>query len=290
MKQQFTSSLADAILAMPSHLIQERGLVEAREALDLPWSHMGGENHILLPHRAVGEMMADESARYPQRFVLDDEVASLVNEMPGDDIESHRAVRASAALPGPRGWVEWRSREDRNVKYGVLWSEVGGSVKTRAYGCSDSAGPAFICWADFEDETFATCEVRGRSDFQSLYGVDLVNKLGSMFALMFVAFCAFVTTPHACETKWQGAPPQLNKARIKRGKAPFLSFNRVNFFPYRPAGSQEHRDTGSEGVRLHRVIAHWRTIIRENQARRILVKSHMRGNARLGVVLHERHV
>lgn len=128
-------------------------------------------------------------------------------------------------------------------------------------------GPAPV-WAADPDETFMS------------------------FANSTLLLIAGLNTPRivrSTKIEWE---PALQKARLKRGKHPLFSFNRITVDLPK---ADEHNDGAArskvgDGVRFHGVIGHLRRIERPSGPTLTWVSPHFRGDARLGVVVKERTV
>lgn len=107
-----------------------------------------------------------------------------------------------------------------------------------------------------------------------------------------------LSTPRVCETSLVSYSPRLQRARERRGKAPFLEYRRVRMVlgvgqtRYQRSGSDARNQTDDVAHRkLHRVVDHVRVYREGRETPKItFVPEHWRGDPELGVVLHERHV
>jgi hypothetical protein len=117
--------------------------------------------------------------------------------------------------------------------------------------------------------------------------------------LMEIAELLFLlNTPRVSETKTPTISPKLQRARLRRRKLPLLEFKRVKVLlgapsirypkgaPHIPGETREERHR-----RLHQVTGHFRHYLQGRDKPHVAwVPPHWRGDAQLGVVMHDRRV
>jgi len=116
--------------------------------------------------------------------------------------------------------------------------------------------------------------------------------------LMEIAELLFLlNTPRVSETKTHVISPKLQKARLRRRKLPLLEFKRVKVLlgaPHirYPKGTSIPGETREERHRrLHQVTGHFRHYLQGRDKPHVAwVPPHWRGDAQLGVVMHDRHI
>jgi hypothetical protein len=313
-------NIGQAILETNEVFVDQLGLREIKNALELPWAHLteGGKNHVSPPHPSIADVLAPEAINdFAKPFTVSAEIAEVISAMASDQ-SAWELCLERAALPTKTGWLEFR-REGIEGSCGIYWKALGeDKFEARTYGMADQkvdhaalleeklgrrlsgverskikaltvgggVGYGGVMVGNFREvELFRdnSAAARDMTDDQLVVYFEQSHRF-------FMLFCAFLMTPHACETKWTGPSRQIRRRAGRKGLMPLLSFNEVSFCPLRNSKSAEHRHNERLGVRLHDVIAHWRRIVREGRVELSLVRAHTRGDARKGIVLKKRNI
>jgi hypothetical protein len=119
------------------------------------------------------------------------------------------------------------------------------------------------------------------------------QNLAALFMRDIMSLLFLITTPRTTEIVRQEWSSKLQKARRRRGKSPLLEYRKVTLVvgsPRRIIVGDQH--TGPSGPRrLHQVVGHWRKYLQgRNEPHITWVPQHWRGDAKLGIVVHDRSV
>lgn len=125
-----------------------------------------------------------------------------------------------------------------------------------------------------------------------------IDSDAKMFFYDFVEAMFLINTPRVCELREASFGPRKQKIRDRTG-LPLVEYRRVVMKigvgtpQYRSNGSRPQEEVESEANRrrLHRVVGHFRTYKEGREKPKVsFVPQHWRGNAELGILLHEREV
>ncbi len=276
--------LADAMIALPADRLAAGGLrlkaefLRAREHLCLPWDG----NHTVLPHPSLGQIYAQEAQDKAARFVFDERVM-MSAESCIKDPESMEAALMHARPPVNRGWFEFHF-PSTGIRQAIFFEQspalaLDGLFILGSSSCSPVPVAAFSGWNIREDLPHFEFEDR------RVFGLDECWT----WIKCFVVACTFLNIHRAVTVAPVSASAKLQAARRRRGKAPFLSFNRVSLnLPKAELSRGSRQDRGAAGVRFHQVIGHLR-LLKEGRLQPVFVwvQPHWRGDPRLGTVLRE---
>lgn len=194
----------------------------------------------------------------------------------------NHALDATMGIPAPAdksiyGVLYARSAEPQTIMPVMIFTILGGF---------DAQQEAEVVWSWYDAET------------RTLNGENVVAMQRSM--LMEIAELLFLlNTPRVSETKTHVISPKLQKARLRRRKLPLLEFKRVKVLLGAPnirypKGNPNHipGETREERHRrLHQVTGHFRHYLQGRDKPHVAwVPPHWRGDAQLGVVMHDRHI
>lgn len=298
MGRKIELSLADRILAVPENIVETLGIGEARNALRLPWDHLlaGKQNHVSPAHKSYGDIIAKETVSAAQRFRFSAEVAEIASKMISSTIDIDIVLEV-ARLPALNGWLEWKRADVDQLTFGVLWrSNDGVSFELFCFLRSRKNQP-FLAGKVSVNDGFAGRENLFLAAYKSIFvntipdlRLIIENSLLPQFYRFFICFCAFVTDPHECKTKWSSPPDNIQKLRAKKGLLPILSFNEVNLAPGRASETHNPCPNDSPSVRFHHRMGHWRNIVRGEKVTKTYVRPHWVGNPRKGIVMKNRNI
>lgn len=126
---------------------------------------------------------------------------------------------------------------------------------------------------------------------------DVVDKAANQIVEKFLLALFLIITPRLCEIKHATKDAKLQRARARRGKPPLIEYKTVKLNIGVGRGRYESvaRSAGAdEDVirrKLHHVVGHFRTYTKDREQPHIAwVPDHWRGDAKLGIVMHERDV
>jgi hypothetical protein len=238
-------------------------------------------------------------------------------------------VFASAHMPVNLAWIEWtaeREIRDTGIKqkvplavlldahsglntaldvtigipapadnsiYGVLYARRSNDptlitpvMVFTVLGGFDTQDQVEVVWSWHDAE-------RDRIDYTDQQVLDTQRSL-----LMEIAELLFLlNTPRVSETKTHVISPKLQKARLRRRKLPLLEFKRVKVLLGAPTirypkGTSIPGETREERHRrLHQVTGHFRHYLQGRDKPHVAwVPPHWRGDAQLGVVMHDHHI
>ncbi|WP_267428660.1 hypothetical protein [Methylobacterium sp. GC_Met_2] len=275
---------------------KEDMLVRWRRAKDA-LSHGFEINHSVPAHKALADFIAVDAAAAAQRFAID-----------GVDFDSLQQLGVqvfdtgiSPRLPANKVWIEGPITmthlygEERGLIGALLWQEDGWIVADYFSDVYGSGYPAPLVsgrvWHHGYRDITARCEwfCFQNSGLQCQdNGPSLFQELSILTELLIAALNAPRIVERQ-EIRWQ---PALQKARLKRGRHPLLSFNKVKITLPKTSssyGSTMAHEVGN-GVRYHGVLGHLRRIEKPYGPELTWVRPHFRGDPRLGVVVKERAV
>jgi hypothetical protein len=208
---------------------------------------------------------------------------------------------------------------DSTVEMDVRERELNGVPKaamsvfnTRANG-SDKAPPGFISgilYSALRDTSatplFTFNMTKGFSDpnsklkvtWQADIAQEGYDKMNFVQSILIDISCLLflLNTPRATETIEHRWPEKLQKARRKRNKVPLVEFKKILVRIGSPQPKIVRHPNLSAGHdarrRLHQVIGHFRTYTKHHEDKPLVawVNQHWRGDAELGIVLHERNI
>lgn len=224
-----------------------------------------------------------------QRFVLSPQVVEAALEFAASD----RAVQASLDyifLPAETTWIEWQGTGAgyaKSNRHGLLLMGRGEghsalSVGVGAYMClvTDQLVHDPVKFDLHDPDIFRRIPIPGETVSEENF-----NDVASA-ARFLVCVLALINTPRVSRVIHHDVDAKLNKARLKRGKVPLMSWRDVTIRPdvgWMPKTVQEEGRTGEK--RRH----HVRTFMRLKQGKVEIVRPHWRGNREKGYVQH-RHV
>lgn len=232
----------------------------------------------------------------------------------------------NAHMPVNLAWIEWTSRRELtgagtpiNVPFGVLLdahSELNHALdETMGIPAPTTNSIYGALYARSADETIMPVMVftiLGGFDGQDLAEAEVVwcwedagtrprrpNSVEMQRSmLMEIAELLFLlNTPRVSETKTHVISARLQRARLRRRKLPLLEFKRVKVLLGAPTirypkGASIPGETREERHRrLHQVTGHFRHYLQGRDKPHVAwVPPHWRGDAQLGVVMHDRRV
>jgi hypothetical protein len=258
-----------------------------------------------------------------ERFVFDENpyevVSSLVGAGQVDTIIPVRTARAPTTV----SWIEWPAQmgKGEHIKLGALldqnWHPPGNpnqNMLILALGRQNSidARPVAVVYVSampFQLDANGGFNIGVRwalgttydeveGDLREVVPPDIQREL-MILVYEWVDALFLLTVPRACELREARPSTKLQKARARAGKLPLVEVKRVVLRigrgAPRYARSTDPSDAlGSDardGRRLHAVMGHMRTYEKGRSAPLVTwVPEHWRGDAELGVVLHEREV
>lgn len=243
-----------------------------------------------------------------ERFVFAEDPTTALFAMVDEKQVDMSTVYKTARLPAPVTWLEFTPSRgnldgarwgvlvvDKGKKWEVICAMEGPNnqiaspyiiaamdpLPTQAEGIMGDL--AWFCDADMT-------EAEKQEEFKHC----IIDVISSLF---------FLTVPRICEIKESVADAKLQKARMKKGKPPIIEMKRVTLSVgigrtrYKNSGTRSAggstEGTGDFKKRLHPVIGHLRVYTKRQKEGEPLVSwvpHHYRGNAELGVVMHERDV
>ena len=134
--------------------------------------------------------------------------------------------------------------------------------------------------------------------YEAMYGYTVDETLDTFITTTLVDLAALlflINTPKAVEQVEHRWPEKLQRARKKRNKIPLLEFRKILVRIGSPYVRNVYPRNLSQGAtdarrRLHQVIGHFRTYTKHHEDKPLVawVPQHWRGDATLGVVMHER--
>lgn len=266
----------------------------ARDFLD----HGIAVNHSAPIHKSLADIAAVEAAKSAQRFkVAREDYLSLA-----DLGRQFHTLGIPVRIPVAPMWLETPGMlqfADKELfgTIGALIQKVGPNVYDMTYFTDAIREPGqphvalpYVCGrVELEDEAVATIVV-----WDAFHGPEAASD-GELFQALVrqtLALVAALNTPRVVTKTAVTHQPPLQKARLKRGKYPLLSFNQVKIHlpkVTQHSGDTMRRDLGG-GVRFHGVLGHLRRIEKPYGPDVTWVSPHFRGDPRLGVVMKERAV
>jgi hypothetical protein len=191
----------------------------------------------------------------------------------------NHALDATMGIPSPADKSIYGVLYARNVSQAVLPVMV-----FTVLGGFDGQEMAEVvwCWQDAEIEPS-----------RRIHSVEMQRSM-----LMEIAELLFLlNTPRVSETKTHPISARLQRARLRRRKLPLLEFKRVKVLLGAPTirypkGTNIPGETREERHRrLHQVTGHFRHYLQGRDKPHVAwVPSHWRGDAQLGVVMHDRRI
>lgn len=266
---------------------------QAKGALD----HGFRVNHSAPAHKVLADFIAKDAVLAAQRFTIDGQNYNNLQRLGVQVFDTGIRPR----LPASPMWLEAPLSLD--FSSGEMKGHVGCLLREdQGWWCCDYFTDIFtpdvvapwvsgkIWHHGFRDLTlrrewyaFEECALNC-----AVKGDELFDALSNATSLIVAA----LNTPRVVQREAVTWQPAIQKARLKRGKHPLLSFNRVKIeLPKTSAhhASTMRREQGG-GVRFHGVLGHLRRIEKPYGPELTWVSPHFRGDARLGVVVKERQV
>lgn len=249
--------------------------------------------------------------RRAERFIFTEDAPAVVRDLVRMKALDASLVAKTSRLPAPVVWVEWRGEVNglRAYKAGALIDStipVHLSSPGMKYLCIVAIGeggksaPAFVLHLP---ELPVPSENEWGGVVKWTLGGDLtIDEAYEEAAIVMqeILSCLFlICTPRVCEVRDVVQPRKLQAAREKRGKPPLIGYKQLTLnigvgTPRYASGGGGGGGIGTgEGhhKRLHQVIGHFRTYVKNRETPRVSwVPPHLRGDAHLGVLLHERDV
>jgi hypothetical protein len=255
----------------------------------------------------------DKSTLYAERFVFQDDVPSVVSGFEEQGALHWPEARKTLHHPAHIYWVEWKHKyEDNIVTIGVMVDTVlmrwryPDSPVLMVFCASVSGGRAepfcamltqdmpieFPCW--IKVPWLSLNGLDGQPETQE----DLNEAQSLFYDFMYTLF--MIVTPRVTEVVEVSHSPKLQKARAKSRKFPLLEYKKCQLqighsgVRYRTRSDVARLPGETEAEhhkRLHQVIGHFRTYTKGREQPRISwVPPHWRGDAKLGILVHERTV
>lgn len=253
-------------------------------------------------------------AIHAERFIFDVDVPVILGEFVRAGTLNSKAIFDMARDPAAVYWCEWRVEpEDDGPKF-IIGALVDTAVR-REFGetvvvfCAQSrqreyAKPFALVYAPTLPIVGGTTRIRplwfapSNEKGQKMTGDDEHELMQCYYDLLDVLFV--LNTPRVSEVVEVKHDAKLQKARAKRGKPPLIEYKKCELqignagVRYRNA-SDVRRQPGETDAehkkRLHQVIGHFRTYRKGRETPTIAwVPSHWRGDAKLGILVHERTV
>jgi len=241
----------------------------------------------------MGAVYAAEARQAAARFSFDQNVVQSSFNIIEDNVSFEIAGRI-AKPPVPCGWFEW-SFEGKRL--GLWWQSLDAGFMSVCFFVCFACGEDPILLAALPHYQFGTTGLK--ISFSDLVDAafdskeDLIEVISSNYLRFFMAACALLNLHRAVEIKGYEPPAKLRKARLRRGRLPLLSFNRVSLKLPKPERSRGPSRVGndSHGIRLHQVIGHLRLLTAGRvEPVFVWVEAHWRGNAGNGIVLRSRDI
>lgn len=237
-----------------------------------------------------------------ERFSFDDcDPGALSLEIRRTGRVSGRVMAMTTRLPADCVWLEWHPDDDEGrVGYLAENASAGKISIVVVLQIRDSACPVMVMELDVEHlsdaggprGTLWWCDAQDRS------AAELQRDMRA-FAWELMGALFLINTPRVSEFREHVPSAKLQRRRDKAGKPPLLEIRKVKVVIGRPTVRYERSPGGAAPSpddeshrRLHQVIGHFRTYVKRHgdSPRVAWVPAHWRGDASLGVILHDRHV
>ena len=260
-------------------------------------------NHSAPAHKCLADIAAAEAAKAAQRFRVAKE-----DYLPLADLgRQFHALGIPVRVPAVPMWIETPGIlqfADKDLLGTIGALLISGSQPDRyeviyytdairGPGDPSVAMPYVAGMVDLEHDTGTVSVAVAWNAFYDLSSrEDAALEMFSALVQQTFALVSALNTPRVVTKTAVTHQPPLQKARLRRGKHPLLSFNQVQI--HLPKVSQHSGDTmrpeRGGGVRFHGVLGHLRRIERPYGPDVTWVSPHFRGDPRLGVVVKERAV
>lgn len=229
---------------------------------------------------------------FAERYVFEVDPTKIIQEqIEAGHLDAETAFDVGEEnLPKVPTWIEWPTS---NAKFGVVTVLSDGTFTFLVVArYNNTNAPVAICSHSKEKPWHFTWLVGGKP-----LEIDEPGRsvLQTIFCGIWAAFF-LLSVPRACEIKEVTWDKKKQKAREKAGKLPLLELKRTIVHLGKPnaryEGGKDRRDEGGHaGRRLHRVHSFLRTYQKGRETPKVsFVDSHWRGDASLGVLLHEKVV
>lgn len=275
------------------------------EGLGVPWE---GQNHIVLPHRALGPVYAAEAEKTSAAiYHFDDDAVAASEAIVGNSARRLGIVRQLARSPGPRCFFEFK-HSPQQIQ---MLRDIGIGDTAAIYVEGDRENASCLQWFELNGTPHPTIFARISLDqtgegrchgYRSLLTDAWTNKhqhhpRDFEAALdMLCCFWALLGSTGAVVVDRVPAPRGTNKMKIHGPGAAILSFNRVRLALPKGFIIRDGRVTWErgEGIRRHQVRAHpaWYHVGPRHEGAMLLrwIAAYWKGNARLGLVLKAQDV
>jgi hypothetical protein len=261
--------------------------------------------HLLPPNPDASEQLIDQTS---ERYVFDEDAPSIVRNLIHTKTIDESIVFETIRLPATSVWIEYPTGEGIRVGLliGLATFASSGPVQHKTVmaviGQTESGVRAIGLTGlpDFpfkRGESYATCY--WWLDKASGELVPNVDTTGIKEFVIDLADCLFlINTPRVSEMRTNTFGHKKPKARHEHEGLPLVEYKRVIVKVGVGTPRYPHNDhvdvnsiesTEARHRRLHRVVGHFRTYREGREQPRVtFVPQHWRGDASLGILLHER--
>ena len=277
--------------------IAKNAFLEVRSCISQNFS----PNHMSVAHPSLSVTIASETMQAAQRFTVDGIDCNDLTALG----TAFLAEAIPLSLPATRCWIEFpitsefADFESLRAKVGVyIKADSATSQSWNVHVFSDLSEKDLCCpilsgyikrtgslTFDFHASWSLFDEMNGHSrDWSNGH---LAETAGPAIQLL-----AALNVPRSVlreSVVWQ---PAIQKARLKRGKHPLLSFNQVKL-KLPKTGMQRSSTMQSRlgiGVRFHGVLGHLRRVEKPSGPELSWIRPYFRGDARLGIVVKDRKI
>lgn len=264
------------------------------------WTNDFVRKKLLLPTSSAG---ADE---YAERFVFEVNAPEVVDDLIRAGSVSSRIIQETTTLPWPNVWIEYPVKEE-SMKIGFLVAaaRVGSTVL--------AAQRTMLAIVGGHGDN---CRVVGLATVKSLSrdatllmhwyrdssapDLDEDDRSGFKQFAFEVMDCLFlINTPRVATTRPSSFGRRDKRTGLAPPDRPFVEYKRITL-NVGVAAPRYDRAAGTADAaaredarrrKLHRVIGHFRTYEKDRETPHVaFVPDHWRGDADLGIILHERTV
>lgn len=244
-----------------------------------------------------------------EQFVFDEDVTPIVHSLVRQGKIDEVTMASVCTLPASNTWIEWPVPEHQ-VKLGYLlstnlWDDGMVVVKPQVTIVMCMAHNGRGIPIGLLSLPRMPIDLRTEVEMISVYwwydkNVQNDDVQAEIMAYLWDVFYGvfLIMTPKVCEVRQVTHSEKLQRNRAKHGKLPLVEYKRMSvkvgvgnprYVGYTsPKGDMYMADRHH---RLHRVIGHFRTYVSGRERPKVsFVPEHWRGDAELGIVLHERHV